>query len=702
MNTAFSGPQLADVARARGPGRDRLRRGVHGRARGGRRGRRRFIAWHEPGSARGDTPRSTSWSSAATVRPRAAARAGQGRDPHAPARPARRREHAARQPQSLDPVAALLEQIPLRARERTMIAAPLFHSWGFTHFTLALGLATTIVLQRRFDPEATLARIAQHRCTTLVVVPVMIQRILELDDEVLRRHDVSSLRAVPVSGSALPGPLSERWMDLFGDNLYNLYGSTEDGVGDDRDAGRPARRAGHRRQAAARDGRAAVRRRRQGGRAGRERAHLRRQRPRLRGLHGRRRQGRDRGAAVVGRRRALRRRRAPVRRRPRRRHDRLGRRERLPGRGRGAARRPRGDRRGGRLRRRRRAVRPAPQGGRRDARRASSSSADEVKRFVKSNLAAYKVPRDVEFVDELPRTSTGKVLKRELRGDARRAEAVVCWRHASAYGRLRSRAPGAHLGRGPPARPARARRAVLVRRAALRGHARRGPGAARHLAHDGQRLGAAAALRGRRDGAVRPLPGARGTALRGRRARGRAARRRRRGALLALRQRRRRAATSPAGRATRWRSRCRRRSRAGRTAPGCARTAARTSTTSRSTRTSPSPTGAGRSCRRSASSSRPPARVRASTLRSSGDVRRREHAGGARRGGGAGRAAGPRQPQRLAARADEPVTDVSSEMVATILPLYLVFALGADAAAVRRASTGSTRAGRRWCGSAAA
>ena len=34
---------------------------------------------------------------------------------------------------------------------------------------------------------------------------------------------------------------------------------------------------------------------------------------------------------------------------------------------------------------------------------------------VKSNLAGYKVPRDVEFVDELPRTSTGKVLKRELR-----------------------------------------------------------------------------------------------------------------------------------------------------------------------------------------------------------------------------------------------------------------------------------------------
>jgi acyl-CoA synthetase (AMP-forming)/AMP-acid ligase II len=103
----------------------------------------------------------------------------------------------------------------------------LFHAWGFTHFTLAMALATTVVLRRKFDPEATLAVTAQHACTSLVVVPVMIQRILELDEAVLRRYDLSRLRAVPVSGSALPPAVSERWMDLFGDNLYNLYGSTE-------------------------------------------------------------------------------------------------------------------------------------------------------------------------------------------------------------------------------------------------------------------------------------------------------------------------------------------------------------------------------------------------------------------------------------------------------------------------------------------
>jgi fatty-acyl-CoA synthase len=44
-----------------------------------------------------------------------------------------------------------------------------------------------------------------------------------------------------------------------------------------------------------------------------------------------------------------------------------------------------------------------------------SLSEDDIKKHVKANLAGYKVPRDVEFVDELPRTATGKVLKRELR-----------------------------------------------------------------------------------------------------------------------------------------------------------------------------------------------------------------------------------------------------------------------------------------------
>jgi fatty-acyl-CoA synthase len=121
----------------------------------------------------------------------------------------------------------MLSRIPLRARETTVIAAPLFHTWGFAHWAIGLALGSTLVLKRKFDPEATLSLTAQHEATALVVVPVMLQRILDLPDDVISRYDLASLRVIPVSGSALPGELAIQVMDAFGDVLYNLYGSTE-------------------------------------------------------------------------------------------------------------------------------------------------------------------------------------------------------------------------------------------------------------------------------------------------------------------------------------------------------------------------------------------------------------------------------------------------------------------------------------------
>ena len=108
-----------------------------------------------------------------------------------------------------------------------MIAAPLFHAWGFAHFVLGILFGSTLVLRRRFDPEQTLAATAEHRASALVVVPVMLQRILELPEEVRDRYDLRALRVIAVSGSALPGPLATATMDAFGDVVYNLYGSTE-------------------------------------------------------------------------------------------------------------------------------------------------------------------------------------------------------------------------------------------------------------------------------------------------------------------------------------------------------------------------------------------------------------------------------------------------------------------------------------------
>src|SRR5205814_708602 len=90
-----------------------------------------------------------------------------------------------------------------------------------------LALAHTLVLQRKFDPEAALAAIERERADTWIVIPVMLQRVLELPADVRRKYDTSSLRVVASSGSNLPGELATRFMDEFGDVLYNLYGSTE-------------------------------------------------------------------------------------------------------------------------------------------------------------------------------------------------------------------------------------------------------------------------------------------------------------------------------------------------------------------------------------------------------------------------------------------------------------------------------------------
>jgi acyl-CoA synthetase (AMP-forming)/AMP-acid ligase II len=227
LNTAFSGPQLTDVAQREDPKAliydFEFEELIHDASRR----RKRFIAWHDADDGRPRDPLledlATSGDTAPVTPPSERGKAiiltsGTTGTPKGASRS---------QPKSLDPAAALLAMIPLKAREKTMIAAPMFHSWGFVHFTLGMSLSSTLVLKRKFDPEGTLSLTAQHEATALIVVPVMMQRILELPDETLKQYDLSKVRVVAVSGSALPGAVSERWMDLFGDNVYNLYGSTE-------------------------------------------------------------------------------------------------------------------------------------------------------------------------------------------------------------------------------------------------------------------------------------------------------------------------------------------------------------------------------------------------------------------------------------------------------------------------------------------
>jgi acyl-CoA synthetase (AMP-forming)/AMP-acid ligase II len=233
LNTMFAGPQITDVCRREKPKAIVYDQEFEALIHEAGKRRKRFVAWLDGDTdpahpkeatadpvledliAQGDTTNLTPpaekgrvviLTSGTTGTPKGANRS---------------------QPRSLAPAAGFLSKIPLRSEEPWMVAAPMFHSWGFAHFTLGMALGATLVLRRKFDPEGTLSACAQHHCTALAVVPVMLQRILELPPETIDRYDLRDLKAIDASGSALPGPLATRVMDRFGDVLYNLYGSTE-------------------------------------------------------------------------------------------------------------------------------------------------------------------------------------------------------------------------------------------------------------------------------------------------------------------------------------------------------------------------------------------------------------------------------------------------------------------------------------------
>ena len=226
LNTAFAGPQLSEVL-----GRDKPSVLVYDEEFADLVGEAsvdlQILAWtDDEGSSRGRTPtleelieandstdlkppskhgRTVILTSGTTGTPKGAPRSEAG----------------------IDAAVSLLGSIPLKYAWRTHIAAPLFHTWGFAHFALSMLLGSTMVLRRRFDPEECLEIISSEKCESVVVIPVMLQRILALPQEVQDRYDLGHVKVVASSGSALPGDLATAWMDQFGDNLFSLYGSTE-------------------------------------------------------------------------------------------------------------------------------------------------------------------------------------------------------------------------------------------------------------------------------------------------------------------------------------------------------------------------------------------------------------------------------------------------------------------------------------------
>jgi acyl-CoA synthetase (AMP-forming)/AMP-acid ligase II len=226
LNTAFSGPQLVDVLDREDP-----RLVVHDQEFGDlleeADPRDRVLAWCDADDADGGD--------ISTLE--SLIDAGTPADHPAPDKPSRvviltsgttgTPKGAPRSEAGIEAATALLSRLPLKDGWRSHVAAPLFHTWGWAHFALAMLLGSTLVLRRRFDPEDCLRTLVEEDCDSLVVIPVMLQRIMALPAATRDSYDLSKVKVVAASGSALPGDLGVSWMDQFGENLYNIYGSTE-------------------------------------------------------------------------------------------------------------------------------------------------------------------------------------------------------------------------------------------------------------------------------------------------------------------------------------------------------------------------------------------------------------------------------------------------------------------------------------------
>ncbi len=225
MNTEFGGPQIADVCEREGVTALVFDEEYDDRAPAG--AKRHYRAWSDSGGAGGAQatleelissapahavdaggvrPTVVMLTSGTTGTPKGAPRSEVG---------------------TLNSLGALLDRVPLRTGEVTYIAPPFFHALGFANLSLALSFGSKVVCRRRFDAEAFLGDIEEHRATTAVVVPAMLQRALALGRERIAEFDTSSLRLIFCSGAQLPGVLATETLEVFGDVLHVLYGSTE-------------------------------------------------------------------------------------------------------------------------------------------------------------------------------------------------------------------------------------------------------------------------------------------------------------------------------------------------------------------------------------------------------------------------------------------------------------------------------------------
>lgn len=125
----------------------------------------------------------------------------------------------------------LLDAIPINAEDRHMIVSPIYHSGGQAFTMINISLGNTIYLRPHFDAEETLRNLDRWNINSIFMVPTMIRRVLNLDDDLHEQYPCDALNCIVSSAAPFPQELRERAIERFGpDAIHDLYGATEIGL----------------------------------------------------------------------------------------------------------------------------------------------------------------------------------------------------------------------------------------------------------------------------------------------------------------------------------------------------------------------------------------------------------------------------------------------------------------------------------------
>ncbi|MGI9161768.1 MAG: AMP-binding protein [Mycobacterium sp.] len=127
-----------------------------------------------------------------------------------------------------DPIVAIASGIfGMGSSDVYLSSAPIYHAAPLRWCGMVQALGGTVVLMKKFDAEATLKYIEKYRATAAQMVPTMFVRLLKLDDIVRDRYDLSSLRILIHAAAPCPVDVKQAMIEWVGPVLYEYYSSTE-------------------------------------------------------------------------------------------------------------------------------------------------------------------------------------------------------------------------------------------------------------------------------------------------------------------------------------------------------------------------------------------------------------------------------------------------------------------------------------------